>query len=83
MIDERRALEAAEEALRAWGRAGAPRLVPIAGGWRAAPTDGAETSAAGSSHALVRAVDGAVVRCPAGASDRVAEQLLGAAAPLG
>ena len=83
MIDERQAEVAAEEALRAWGRSGAPHLIPIAGGWRAAPTDAAETSAAGSSHALVRATDGAVVRCPTGASDRVAKQLLGATAPLG
>ena len=83
MIDERRARVAAEEALRAWGRAGSLRLAPIAGGWRAAPADAAETSASGSSHALIRAADGAVVRCPAGASDRVAEQLLDASAPLG
>lgn len=76
MIDERQARAVAEEALRAWGRSGVLRLTPIAGGWRAAATDVGSPLAAGSTHALVRAADGALARCPAGAPDMIAEQLL-------
>ena len=76
MIDQDEARRLAAAALERWGQRAPVAIRAIRGGWRAHAERRTDEDVTGSSHVLVRAGDGAVLRCPAGASDARASDLL-------